>query len=177
MPCETCAGCNAESRRVIFEKFKEDYKAINTFSYSYKRHSKPTSMLLSLTNRCNLSCEYCFVKQNPQDMTLEIAEKAISILLDNCKLKNEKPRINFFGGEPLLKFNELIVPIVEKYHDIISFGITTNGVLLDEDIVDFFTKYNIKVLLSFDGIPIVQNKQRSNSFDKVINNIPYLLLR
>ena len=177
MPCETCAGCNAESRRAIFEKFKEDYKAINTFSYSYKRHSKPTSMLLSLTNRCNLSCEYCFVKQNPQDMTLEIAEKAISILLDNCKLKNEKPRINFFGGEPLLKFNELIVPIVEKYHDIISFGITTNGILLDEDIVDFFTKYNIKVLLSFDGIPIVQNKQRSNSFDKVINNIPYLLLR
>ena len=85
MPCETCAGCNAESRRAIFEKFKEDYKAINTFSYSYKRHSKPTSMLLSLTNRCNLSCEYCFVKQNPQDMTLEIAEKAISILLDNCK--------------------------------------------------------------------------------------------
>ena len=94
MSCETCAGCNAELRKSIFEKTKEDYKAITAFTYSYKRHSQPTSMLLSLTNRCNLSCEYCFVKQNPQDMTLEIAEKAIAILLDNCKLKNEKPRIN-----------------------------------------------------------------------------------
>ena len=86
MSCETCAGCSASLRKSIFEKFKEDYKAINTFSYSYKRHSQPTSMLLSLTNRCNLSCEYCFVQQNSQDMTLETAEKAISILLSNCHL-------------------------------------------------------------------------------------------
>ena len=134
-------------------------------------------MLLSLTNRCNLSCEYCFVKQNPQDMTLEIAEKAIAILLDNCKLKNEKPRINFFGGEPLLKYEELIIPIVEKYHQQISFGITTNGILLNEDVVDFFYKYGVKVLLSFDGVPEVQNKQRSNSYSQVLNNIPYLLFR
>ena len=177
MSCETCAGCNAELRKSIFEKMKEDYKAITAFTYSYKRHSQPTSMLLSLTNRCNLSCEYCFVKQNPQDMTLEIAEKAIAILLDNCKLKNEKPRINFFGGEPLLKYEELIVPIVEKYHQQISFGITTNGVLLNEDVVDFFYKYGVKVLLSFDGVPEVQNKQRSNSYSQVLNNIPYLLFR
>lgn len=177
MSCETCAGCNAGLRKAAFEQFKEEYKAINAFSYSYKRHSKPTSMLLSLTNRCNLSCNYCFVKQNPQDMTMEIAEKAIAILLDNCKLKNEKPFLNFFGGEPLLKFEDLIVPIVEKYHNEISFGITTNGVLLNEDIVDFFVKYDINVLLSFDGVPEVQNSQRSNSFNQVLDNIPYLLLR
>ena len=83
MPCETCAGCNAESRKAIFEKFKEDYKAINTFSYSYKRHSKPTSMLLSLTNRCNLACDYCFVNQNEIDMTYEIAEKSVEWALNN----------------------------------------------------------------------------------------------
>lgn len=177
MSCETCAGCTAELRKSVFEKMKEDYKAITTFTYSYKRHSQPTSMLLSLTNRCNLACGYCFVKQNPQDMTLEIAEKAIAILLENSKLKNEKPHLNFFGGEPLLMYEELIVPIVKKYHNEISFGITTNGVLLNEDVVDFFYHYGVKVLLSFDGIKEVQDKQRSNSFDKVLENIPYLLLR
>ncbi|MGN1326575.1 MAG: hypothetical protein ACI4VQ_00590 [Clostridia bacterium] len=60
--------------------------------------------------------------------------------------------VNFFGGEPLLCFDSLIKPLVEKYKDIVSFGITTNGVLLDEDIVDFFYENNIQLLLSFDGI-------------------------
>ena len=177
MSCETCAGCNAELRKTVFEKCKEDYKAITAFTYSYKRHSRPTSMLLSLTNRCNLACNYCFVKQNPQDMTLEIAEKAVSILLENCKLKDQKPHLNFFGGEPLLMYEEIIVPLVEKYSPLIDFGITTNGVLLNEDIVDFFYHHDVKVLLSFDGVAEVQNKQRSNSFNQVLLNIPYLLLR
>ena len=60
--------------------------------------------------------------------------------------------VNFFGGEPLLYFDSLIKPLVEKYKDIVSFGITTNGILLDEDIVDFFYENNIQPLLSFDGI-------------------------
>lgn len=177
MSCETCSNCNAELRKCVFEKMKEDYKAITSFTYSYQKHSQPTTILLSLTNQCNLSCDYCFVSQNNSDMSLEIAEKAISMVLKNSKIKNVIPSINFFGGEPLLKYEEIIVPIVEKYKNQIRFGITTNGVLLNEDIIDFFYKNNVNVLLSFDGISQVQNKQRSNSFEAVLNNIPYLLLR
>ena len=61
-----------------------------------------------------------------------------------------------------------------------NFGHSSNGYyinFIERFNSVLFTKYNIKVLLSFDGIPIVQNKQRSNSFNKAINNIPYLLLR
>ena len=140
-------------------------------------------MLLGLTNDCNLACNYCFVKQQPKSMTYEIAEQAILWLQNNYKAKNrtEKMNVVFFGGEPLLKFNEIIVPIVEKYCNIATFSITTNGILLDEDKIDFFYKYGINILLSFDGIKKVQNAQRPgkncDSFDTVLKNIPYLLLR
>ena len=110
-------------------------------------------------------------------MTYEIADKAIQWALSNINNDKEKPIIGFFGGEPLLKFDDIIVPIVEKYKDQVEFNITTNGVLLTEDVVDFFLKNDIMPLLSFDGVAQVQNLQRSNSFDQVLNNIPYLLLR
>ena len=53
--------------------------------------------------------------------------------------------INFFGGEPLLQFDQIIVPLVEENKEVnnLTFGITTNGVLLDEDKVDFFYKHKI----------------------------------
>jgi uncharacterized protein len=85
--------------------------------------------------------------------------------------------VNFFGGEPLLRYEDLIYPLIEKYKTEIEFGITTNGVLLNENIVDYFYKNNVNVLLSFDGVKKVQDAQRSNSFDAILNNIPYLLLR
>lgn len=119
----------------------------------------PTTILLGLTNRCNLSCDYCFVNQNATDMTYDIAEQSVEWALNNQKQKPEyKVSINFFGGEPLLKFEEIIKPLIEKYFEKVIFNITTNGVLLNEDIVDFFYKYNVGILLSFDGVPEVQNK-------------------
>ena len=89
-------------------------------------------------------------------MTLEIAERSVEWALENYEKKsNYKVSINFFGGEPLLKFNDIIKPLVEKYNEKVYFNITTNGILLDEDIVDFFYKYNVGILLSFDGVPEV----------------------
>ena len=173
-----CSTCTAEKRLQEFEKSKEKYSALTSFCYNFKIHSMPTTILLGLTNRCNLACDYCFVNQNEIDMTYEIAEKSVEWALNNQKQKPEyKVSINFFGGEPLLKFDEIIKPLIEKYSEQVTFNITTNGVLLNEDIVDFFYKYNVGILLSFDGVPEVQNKQRSNSFNQVLNNIPYLLLR
>ena len=137
-------------------------------------------MLLGLTDNCNLACSYCFVKQKPLEMTYEIAEKSVEWLLSNHS-NDSTPLVTFFGGEPLLKYDDIIVPIVEKYKEKITFSITTNGTLLDEDKVDFFFKNNVGILLSFDGVKEVQNTQRVgkeiNSFDTVRDNIPYLLLR
>ena len=171
-----CTQCTSECRLQTFEAIRDEFSSIDSFKYNSQIHSKPTNLLLGLTNRCNLQCDYCFVDQNTKDMTFEIADQAIQWSLFNCQ-NEEKPTIGFFGGEPLLKFKEIIVPICQKYKDLVNFSITTNGVLLNEDIIDFFRDYEIIPLLSFDGIPLVQNNQRSNSFDKVRKNIPYLLLR
>lgn len=178
MECSgNCSTCNTNLD--IFNEFKNRFKAIDDFTYSFEEHSQPKTMLLGLTNRCNLSCPYCFVDQNSQDMTYEIAEQAIQWLISNKN--NKKMQVNFFGGEPLLKFDDIIKPIVEKYYKDINFGITTNGMLLTEDVVDFLYQHNMSVLLSFDGIEQVQNTQRpaknGDSFKQILNNIPYFLVR
>ena len=100
-----------------------------------------TNICLNVTNACNLQCRYCFVEQKPQYMTLQIAKDAVDFLYNNVKRKREiyknnniKGNINFFGGEPMLLFKEIIVPLVEyvenTYPEVFTFGITTNGTLL-----------------------------------------------
>ena len=171
-----CAQCTNECRLQAFKAVRDEYSSINSFKYNPRIHSKPTNILLGLTNKCNLQCNYCFVHQNFLDMTLEVADKSIQWVLSNCQT-NEKPTVGFFGGEPLLKFDDIIIPIVLKYKDKVNFSITTNGTLLNEDIIDFFYNNKVYPLLSFDGVPDIQNNQRSNSFDQILKNIPYLLLR
>ena len=183
MSCTSCTTCTIEDRKCAFNTFKDKYAQTNEFQYNFVNDAHPEVIMLGLTNRCNLSCTYCFVNQNPLDMTFQIAEDSIKWLQSNYKIKNldRKMSVNFFGGEPLLLYDEIIRPLVLKYQDEIAFGITTNGILLDEDKVDFFFQHNIQPLLSFDGVPEVQNCQRishtCNSFKTVLNNIPYLLLR
>jgi uncharacterized protein len=180
-----CDLCSQENREKRFNSIKEQFQAVDlkNFEYDFEIYSRPYSMLLGLTNDCNLECSYCFVKQEPKYMSYEIAEKAVEWLKENYKARKKEEKLNiiFFGGEPLLCFDSVIVPLVEKYKEEADFSITTNGYLLDEDKVDFFYKNNVEVLLSCDGIKKVQNSQRKakigDSFNTVIKNIPYLLLR
>lgn len=176
-----CEGCTEQLREQAFIEVRDNYKQIQNFQYNSDIYSHPKSIVLGLTNRCVHKCTYCFVKQSDLDMDYATAENAIKWLLENNEDNNEKPDAIFFGGEPLLKFDDIIKPLVEKYHTKVKFSITTSGSLLNEDIVDFFYKHQISILLSFDGVPEVQNKQRplknKTSFDEVLKNIPYLLLR
>lgn len=114
-------------------------------------------------------------------MNFETAEAAAKFVLSNADFHKRRASLNFFGGEPLLKWNDIIVPLVEKYSNNLDWSMTTNGVLLDEDKVDFCRRHNIGILLSFDGVKEVQDTQRpakvGSSFDMVKRNIPYLLLR
>lgn len=173
MDCLSCPNANTSQCKVL--------PIQETFSYNKEIYSKPTNVVLGLTARCNLSCPYCFVNQHNQDMDLETARNAIQIVLKNGKEQGIRPQVIFFGGEPLLKFEEIIVPITEEFYKEVDFGITTNGVLLDEDKVDFFYQHSICPLLSFDGVKIVQDSQRPgknfSSFDKIVRNIPYFLFR
>lgn len=168
------------------EKLNQQIENIK-FIYNKDLMTHPYHGIVSLTNRCNLNCSYCFHEQSNIDMTFEIADKAAQYLITNANIMNKKPGIGFFGGEPLLKFKDIIQPLVIKYKDIFNWSITTNGTLLTEEIINFCTKYNIDILLSMDGGNIIQNTQRplkkdsSNikitSFDLIKKNLSYLLLK
>ena len=141
----------------------------------------PTSAVINLTDECNFRCPYCFTEHHPKRSTFEIVDQTCAFLLANHKQNSRFPTITFFGGEPMLEYASIIKPIVEKYTNSIEWGITTNGSLLTEDVLDFFRLHNFSILLSIDGIAEVQNKQRPYkdgrpSFEKVCKNIPYLLM-
>ena len=145
-----------------------------------------TNACLNVTDACNLACTYCFVQQQPHFMTLDTAKKCVDFLAENIKKHptKEKGNLTFFGGEPTLMWDDIIVPIVsyvqQEYKDIITFSMTTNGTLLNKDRIDYLAENNIKILLSCDGNETAQNLNRpcrdgQNSFPLVIQNIPYLL--
>lgn len=162
-------------------------------SFEYKeQYQYLSSACLNITDACNLACRYCFVEQHPHYMTLDTAKAAVDYLLNNLYIKKEKgfieksakSFINFFGGEPTLLWDEIIVPLTlymeEKYPNEIELGITTNGTLLNKEKIDFLYNHKIIPLLSIDGAKETQDTNRpcqngESSFDKIIEIIPYLL--
>lgn len=107
-------------------------------------------------------------------MSFKVADDAIKWLIENNE-KNAELNILFFGGEPTLEWDNIIVPIVNKYPKI-NYSITTNGYLLDEEKINFLSKNNFSVMLSMDGAENTQNYNRKeNSFKKLNNIIPYFL--
>lgn len=124
-------------------------------------------------------------------MELQTAKDAIDWLVQNKRWKNEhgwkneKVHLTYFGGEPTLLWDEIIVPLTryafETYPEEVSFGITTNGTLLNEERIKFMAAYHIVPLLSIDGAPYTQNYNRpchnsdQYSFNLIKDNIPILL--
>ena len=123
----------------------------------YDSISLPTAAVMNVTDECNNKCPYCFVHFQKNYMTFETADKAARFLLENCKKngKNQIPSIAFFGGEPLLCFNSVIKPLVEKYDGKFKWSVTTNGTLLTEEIIDFLSDHHFGILLSWDGVKVV----------------------
>lgn len=109
---------------------------------------------LHLTESCNLSCKYCYVKQSPQTMRPAITHAAIDLAArskSNCG-------IIFFGGEPLL-FRDLIEDAVAYGENIdknrqnrFHYKVTTNGLLMDDSFLRYSLEHEVFIALSFDGI-------------------------
>jgi uncharacterized protein len=96
-------------------------------------------------------------------MSLQVAQDALNWISNNAE-GNKKKSIFFFGGEPMLRFDDLIKPLVEKNPDF-QYSITTNGSLLTKERIDFLAKNNFSVMLSMDGNEETQNYNRhENSF-------------
>ncbi|MCI8388383.1 MAG: radical SAM protein [Clostridiales bacterium] len=123
------------------------------------------TLFLGVTEDCNMRCRYCFVHHTPARMTLDTAMKALYFLIaQQPSGENRNLNITFFGGEPTLEWDSLIVPIVKRGRELtnnkMSFNITSNGVLLNRERLEFMKENNMSLLFSFDGDEETQNYNR-----------------
>lgn len=118
-------------------------------------------------------------------MTLDTAKATVNFILENLKKKNEnKGSLTYFGGEPMLLYDEIIVPLtnwIKENNYPIDLSMTTNGTLLNKERIDFLKANNFNLLLSIDGNKKTQEYNRPcrnsnlNSFTIIEDNIEYLL--
>ncbi len=112
---------------------------------------------LHLTERCNLRCNYCYVPYDLKNVSGSMDYSFVKDILEKIYLyamenKSIIPRIMFHGGEPLIK-KRLIMKIVDEFRDLFKFSIQTNGLLLDDEMIDFVETNNVSIGVSIDAEP------------------------
>lgn len=141
-------------------------------------------LTLHLTRNCNLRCDYCYAKPEASEvMSLETGQKAMKLGL---KRNFGSCGVIFFGGEPLLA-KDRIFELVEfgrnlqkNKEGLFHFKITTNGLLLDEEFLEFACRQEMLIAMSFDGIGQVQDMHRTTAdgrktFDLLLPKLRMLL--
>jgi len=122
-----------------------------------------TSVMLVVTHACNLRCRYCFVQKEPETMTLQTAKDVVDFLIGNCQ-NDETPSINFFGGEPMMCWDNIIEPLTRYIREELKapfhLSVTTNGTLLTPERLAFMKENQIGMLLSIDGDAKTQDYNR-----------------
>lgn len=149
---------------------------------------KLKKLIILLTSACNLRCRYCYLnygdytnEKHFKNIDVDIAKKAIDQILKD--FPEGIGFIQFFGGEPLIAFQELkeIVDYIEKTfgeHKITipRFGLVTNGLLLNPDIIEYMNQKRISFSVSIDGDKDIHNNVRVglgelDSYDRIRSNI------
>lgn len=147
---------------------------------------------LQITQACNLCCGYCpyadmenMVQRHhtSKKMSWETAKTAIDFLLDHSS-NSKEIAISFYGGEPTIEF-KLVEKVVLYAEELfigkkLSFALTTNATLLNDDIMKFMAKHNMNILVSMDGPKSIHDKSRrfasgKGSFDIAYSNLKKLV--
>lgn len=126
-----------------------------------KRQGIVKAICLHVAHDCNLACKYCFAGKGEYDgpkglMRFETGKRALDFLIEQSKTRRNL-EVDFFGGEPLLNW-DVCKKLVEygreqekKYNKNFRFTLTTNGLLINDDVIDFCNKEMSNVVLSLDG--------------------------
>lgn len=136
------------------------------------RNTVIKALCLHVAHTCNLNCEYCFASQGKYHgeralMSLETGKRALDFLIENSGTRRNL-EVDFFGGEPLMNLEvvkELVAYArdIEKIHNKnFRFTLTTNGILIDDDVIDFCNKEMSNVVLSLDGRKEVHDRLRKD---------------
>ena len=140
--------------------FTTDKYADLAFDFK-KRNTVIKALCLHIAHTCNLNCEYCFASQGKYHgdralMSFEVGKRAIDFLIENSGSRVNL-EVDFFGGEPLMNF-DVVKQIVAYARSIekeknknFRLTLTTNGRLVDDDVIEFANKECHNVVLSLDG--------------------------
>ena len=141
------------------------------------------ALCLHVAHVCNLNCSYCFASQGKYHgdralMSFEVGKRALDFLIENSGSRTNL-EVDFFGGEPLMNF-DVVKQLVAYARSIekekkknFRFTLTTNGVLIDDDVIDFANREMSNVVLSLDGRKEVHDRYRvdyagKGSWEKIV---------
>ncbi|MBR4320138.1 MAG: thioether cross-link-forming SCIFF peptide maturase, partial [Oscillospiraceae bacterium] len=168
-PAQEVADCYAELKELTEQKIlfaDDEYE-------KYARFAVPApikAMCLHISHDCNMRCKYCFASTGDfgtgrKLMPVETGKLAIDFLLERSK-DRKFLELDFFGGEPLMNF-EAVKEVVKyarerekEYGKTFRFTITTNGILLNDESIDFINKEMSNVVLSIDGRKETNDRMR-----------------
>ena len=128
------------------------------------------ALCLHVAHTCNLNCAYCFASQGKYHgeravMSFEVGKQALDFLIANSGTRRNL-EVDFFGGEPLMNFQvvkDLVAyarSIEKEHHKNFRFTLTTNGLLIDDDVIDFANREMSNVVLSLDGRKEIHDRYR-----------------
>ncbi len=141
------------------------------------------ALCLHISHTCNLNCSYCFASQGKYHgeravMSFEVGKQALDFLVENSGTRRNL-EVDFFGGEPLMNF-QVVKDLVAYARSIekekgknFRFTLTTNGLLIDDDVIDFANKEMSNVVLSLDGRKEIHDRFRvdyagNGSWDRIV---------
>ena len=141
------------------------------------------ALCLHIAHTCNLNCSYCFASQGKYHgeravMSFEVGKRALDFLVENSGNRRNL-EVDFFGGEPLMNF-QVVKDLVAYARSIekekgknFRFTLTTNGVLIDDDVIEFANRECSNVVLSLDGRKEIHDRYRvdyagNGSWEKIV---------
>ena len=159
----------------IYQPFVEKFKET--------RQTVVKALCLHIAHDCNLACKYCFAEEGEYHgrrelMSFEVGKKALDFLVANSG-NRVNLEVDFFGGEPLMNWDvvkqlvEYGRSLEEKNNKKFRFTLTTNGVLLNDEIMEYLNKEMSNVVLSLDGRKEVNDNMRpfrtgKGSYDLIV---------
>ena len=141
------------------------------------------ALCLHVAHTCNLNCAYCFASQGKYHgdravMSYEVGKQALDFLMDNSGTRRNL-EVDFFGGEPLMNF-QVVKDLVAYARSVekergknFRFTLTTNGVLVDDDVIEWANRECSNVVLSLDGRKEIHDRYRvdyagNGSYDRIV---------
>ncbi len=163
--------------------FAEDTFAPMADSLKERTSGVVKALCLHVAHTCNLNCSYCFASQGRYSgeravMSFETGKRALDFLIENSGSRRNL-EVDFFGGEPLMNF-DVVKQLVAYARSVekekgknFRFTLTTNGMLIDDDVIDFANRECSNVVLSLDGRKEIHDRYRvdyagNGSWDRIV---------